>query len=280
MKFKEVRNTIKKMNITDIKICGINEYFMSMKLLDVEVVIMRSNGFVNITRLCNLEGKDFNDWKQLESSRRLLNTLKDNNKLHDPIINIRHTRIKINGEYVSQLLLDYVIPWISPYVATRVSILMRYYRRCVALNIETEKDIDHSQELQNQISKIDEVYDRSIKYISNRFKEIETSYYSKLSTYLLTKAERVLEKDYSMEQDIDNNEDIRTDEMIAAIEAEIEENNRRYLSIISGIRKQHAEDRINISKIMLSGDSFNEIIVKIRDYIETTAKPAVANNYE
>lgn len=272
MKFKEGNNTIKMMNITDIKIYSINKCFMSMKLLDVEVVIMRSNGFVNITRLCNSEGKNFNDWKQLESSKRLLNVLKDNCELHDPIINIKRTRIKINGEYVSQLLLDYVIPWISPYITTRVSILMRYYRRCIALNIETEKDIEYSQELQNQISNIDEVYDKFIKDISNHFKEIETSYYNKLSTYLLKKAERVLEKDYSKEQDVENNEDNHIDEMIDSIESEIKENNRYYMSSLNNVRKQQTEDHINISNIMLSGDPFNEIIVKIRNYIETRAK--------
>nr|WCB87133.1 CPPV322 N1R/p28-like protein [Cooks petrelpox virus] len=272
MKFKEGNNTIKMMNITDIKIYSINKCFMSMKLLDVEVVIMRSNGFVNITRLCNSEGKNFNDWKQLESSKRLLNVLKDNCELHDPIINIKRTRIKINGEYVSQLLLDYVIPWISPYITTRVSILMRYYRRCIALNIETEKDIEYSQELQNQISNIDEVYDKFIKDISNHFKEIETSYYNKLSTYLLKKAERVLEKDYSKEQDVENNEDNHIDEMIDSIESEIKENNRCYMSSVNNVRKQQTEDHINISNIMLSGDPFNEIIVKIRNYIETRAK--------
>ncbi|AID46969.1 N1R/p28 family protein [Penguinpox virus] len=268
----EGNNTIKMMNITDIKIYSINKCFMSMKLLDVEVIIMRSNGFVNITRLCNSEGKNFNDWKQLESSKRLLNVLKDNCELHDPIINIKRTRIKINGEYVSQLLLDYVIPWISPYITTRVSILMRYYRRCIALNIETEKDIDYSQELQNQISNVDEVYKKCIKDISNHFKEIETSYYNKLSTYLLKKAERVLEKDYSKEQYVDNNEDNHIDEMIDSIESEIKENNRCYVSSINNIRKQQTEDHINISNIMLSGDPFNEIIVKIRNYIETRVK--------
>ncbi|AUD40343.1 N1R/p28 family protein [Flamingopox virus FGPVKD09] len=272
MKFKEGNNTIKMMNITDIKIYSINKCFMSMKLLDVEVVIMRSNGFVNITRLCNSEGKNFNDWKQLESSKRLLNVLKDNCELHDPIINIKRTRIKINGEYVSQLLLDYVITWISPYITTRVSILMRYYRRCIALNIETEKDIEYSQELQNQISNIDEVYDKFIKDISNHFKEIETSYYNKLSTYLLKKAERVLEKDYSKEQDVENNEDNHIDEMIDSIESEIKENNRYYMSSLNNVRKQQTEDHINISNIILSGDPFNEMIVKIRNYIETRAK--------
>nr|WIK87635.1 N1R/p28 family protein [Oriental turtle dovepox virus] len=279
MKFKEGDNTIKIMNITDIKIYSINKCFMFMKLLDVEVVIMRSNGFVNITRLCNSEGKNFNDWKRLESSKRLLNILKDNCELRDPIINIKRNRIKINGEYVSQLLLEYVIPWISPYITTRVSILMRYYRRCITLNMETEKDIEYSQELQNQISNIDEVYDKYIKDISNHFKEIETSYYNKLSTYLLKKAECVLEKDYSKDQDVENNEDNHIDEIIDSIESEIKENNRCYMLSVNNVRKQQTEDHFNISNIMLSGGPFNEIIVKIRNYIETRAKLVIINNY-
>ena len=112
---------------------------------EFRVVMMKDNGFINVTKMCSSGGRDFKDWNRLKGSAQLIAafekqwaventmpesadselTLRDRNvqipTLRSPpciIIknfNITPTEQLISGTYIHPDLVPSVVRWISPF---------------------------------------------------------------------------------------------------------------------------------------------------------------------
>ena len=50
----------------------INDEYGYAKYLSHDVIIMKKNGYINMTKLCDQYGKAFRNWKQNKSSQELI----------------------------------------------------------------------------------------------------------------------------------------------------------------------------------------------------------------
>jgi hypothetical protein len=58
-------------NLRDIIYENINEHYGRGKYAGLEVIIMKKNGYVNATKLCQLGGKELKHWNRSDSAFEL-----------------------------------------------------------------------------------------------------------------------------------------------------------------------------------------------------------------
>ncbi|UOX38655.1 KilA N domain protein [Finch poxvirus] len=100
---------------------------------EVSLIIMKSNNYINATKLCESQKKNFRNWKKLSTSKFLIKDIKNiNNQLKMPnkdmIIEVKEgVNSKIQGFYVHQDLIYPIAYWISPIFAVKVNKIINYY---------------------------------------------------------------------------------------------------------------------------------------------------------
>lgn len=99
---------------------------------DFKVIIMKENGFINATKLCDLDGKQFCHQLQNESCKKLIETAKKSIKDKtgediEVIIKINNTINKLRGTYVHQKLIVHIASWVSSDFAMQVSDIVDNY---------------------------------------------------------------------------------------------------------------------------------------------------------
>ncbi|ARF02843.1 SWPV1-284 [Shearwaterpox virus] len=255
---------------TIINIYSINTRFILLKLQDIELITMVSNGYVNITSLCNSRDKQFEDWKNMETSKKLIKYIEDtkqeNIKLIVNIKGYKNNEI-LKGEYVSPELLQYVTYWISPYLGIKVSIMMRYYYRKILASIESQEDIVYGELIKTYVYKIKEKYDKQREEASKYFSDIETVIYSKLTACLLDKAGYVLFGNCSNLENSDKDID-EINKKIEDIEQELENNNNYRNTVLDIINTNHERSNIHIASLLIYNSNYKEILVQIKNYID------------
>lgn len=87
----------------------INDKFIFVEHDDLKITIMIEYNYVNATKLCNDYGKSFDDWLKNENVVRFISNI---NKEPEPVISINNENEIINGVYVGDLLLPYIVSWI------------------------------------------------------------------------------------------------------------------------------------------------------------------------
>ncbi|ANB50970.1 putative KilA-N domain-containing protein [Powai lake megavirus] len=110
---------------------NINDEYALGKFGDLEVVMMRENGYVNATNLCKKCGKDYKNWKRNDNSKELVGMLiKDINlPKHKLIISIKGGfNTKIRGTYVHPIILTNIATWISPSFSIKISIWIEEWK--------------------------------------------------------------------------------------------------------------------------------------------------------
>ncbi|AQN67949.1 kila N-domain protein [Saudi moumouvirus] len=111
---------------------NINDEYALGKFGDLEVVMMRENGYVNATNLCKKCGKDYKNWKRNDYSKELEQELIKRTYLpkHKLIISIKGgSNIKIRGTYVHPILLTSIANWISPLFAVKIGIWIEEWKK-------------------------------------------------------------------------------------------------------------------------------------------------------
>ncbi|AAR83553.1 p28-like protein [Canarypox virus] len=117
----------------DIITCCSCKGFNFVTYNDVSLIIMKSNNYINATKLCDSQKKDFRNWKKLSTSKFLIKDIKEiNNQLKtsnkDMIIEVKEgNNSKIQGFYVHQDLIYPIAYWISPIFAIKVNKIINYY---------------------------------------------------------------------------------------------------------------------------------------------------------
>jgi hypothetical protein len=117
------------------------------------VILDKSNGFINATKLCSFGGKEYKDWSRLKGSQELVETLQRNQILNSiqslqasaiadgtaqycplPAVckciqtsNVTDTDRLISGTYCHPLLIPHIACWVSPNFALMVSEIINYF---------------------------------------------------------------------------------------------------------------------------------------------------------
>ncbi|AZL89569.1 KilA-N domain-containing protein [Megavirus baoshan] len=123
---------------------NINDKYALGKFGDLEVVMMRENGFVNATNLCKKCGKDYKNWNQNSYSKELIKELikqlssgakkraREKSAAGFPAAEVTHT-VKggkltiIRGTYVHPKLIIHIASWCSTEYAMKVSDIVTEY---------------------------------------------------------------------------------------------------------------------------------------------------------
>ena len=97
----------------------IDSKYAYAKLDKLDVIMMKKNGYINATKLCDNAGKRFRQWKANKSSKQLIEEVaKENNT---PIQKIMEGKYITRGTYVHPKLIIHIVSWCNPKYALIVS---------------------------------------------------------------------------------------------------------------------------------------------------------------
>ncbi|CCU55684.1 N1R/p28-like protein [Choristoneura biennis entomopoxvirus] len=130
---------------------------------DFKLVIDKNTGCFNATKLCNLDGKQFKQWKRLEKSQELINYIKNfrggDHHLYFYEIKDSNNNIilkKFTGQYVSDDLILAIASWISPEFYMKCNNIIKHYF------INEFKTLSNT-EINNKIKEIENKYNNIIE---------------------------------------------------------------------------------------------------------------------
>jgi hypothetical protein len=105
-------------NIQNIIFEDINAEYGRGKYGDFEVIIMKSNAYINATKLCSNGGKQYKNWFNLQGSQKLIKYFQENLvDIKSPVSIVKKVGkglCKVNGTYVHPALIPHIATWISP----------------------------------------------------------------------------------------------------------------------------------------------------------------------
>lgn len=160
----------------------INDKFAYGMYLDIEVIIMKENGYINATRLCSdiskIIGKDkrFRDWKRISTTQDYINVIDSDLKqqamnLAGSIIENNKTPFEENylrGHYIHRYLITHLASWISPLYGLKVSkIVDEYYINKYNKISKEEKEIIITPYIE-RINRLEEIIDEKENEIERK----------------------------------------------------------------------------------------------------------------
>ncbi len=120
-------------NITDIAYQQIKGNYYWAQYGDFKVIMDRSNGYINATKLCQLastkEGKpkQFGMWKQNIWSGELIKAVSESCGIPQDSLLIEHkVSNELKGIYAHYSLVPHIASWASPVFAVKVSVIVNY----------------------------------------------------------------------------------------------------------------------------------------------------------
>jgi hypothetical protein len=122
--------TIKTL-INDLVFENINDKYAWGNYGEFKVMIMKENGYINVTKLCKSGGKEFFSWKRLDIADKFLDDV--SSALHIPKNDILITinggnQTLLRGTYAHPSTVNYIASWISPRFAIKVSSIIDEWR--------------------------------------------------------------------------------------------------------------------------------------------------------
>lgn len=128
---------------------NINDDFLCVKLNEYKLIIMKKNGYINATKLCNDHNKEYSDW--IMDNRDLVDKIKyminksnvftENDEILESVIDIKKNK-SVSGIYVHPLLIRCIAKWISSVVSSNVDLMIVKY------------ELNRSKKYTNEKSKI------------------------------------------------------------------------------------------------------------------------------
>jgi hypothetical protein len=176
-------------NIQRIIFEDINAEYGRGKYGDFEVIIMKSNGYINATKLCSNGGKKYKNWSRLQGSQELIKYFQENYKGPDMVFRsiAGGQIIEIRGTYVHPDLIPHIASWISPAFAFKVSKIVN--------NFIVQEYIEEDRKNKQVILEKETSIERLERKIDNQSKEIkELLSYGKKTTKSLKYVEETLDE--------------------------------------------------------------------------------------
>ena len=110
---------------------SIDDKFAYAKYGGFKVIMMRDNGYINVSNLCKEGGKEFKQWMSLEYSNAFLDSFStdlgipsSNLLIH---INGSNTNVLTRGTYAHPDLVPHIASWVSSEFAIKVSNIFKGY---------------------------------------------------------------------------------------------------------------------------------------------------------
>lgn len=128
-------------NIDNIRLAefeNIDEKFAWVYYGQIKLIIMKDNGYVHVSKLCNEGGKKYGNWKRSKQADHVIKCLLETLNLKsesDLIINVHNIRIGLRGTYVHPDLIIHIAMWISPMFSIYVNFIVSSWRK---MSIENE----------------------------------------------------------------------------------------------------------------------------------------------
>ena len=110
---------LKKLNMNNY--VDIDENFAYCKLENTKIIIMKSNGYINATKLGNQYNEKVKNWFTNKSSKKIISGVKKLLNGEEPYIMRNYGINKIKGTYVHPYLLTDICRWISADFSIKVS---------------------------------------------------------------------------------------------------------------------------------------------------------------
>nr|WCB87029.1 CPPV218 N1R/p28-like protein [Cooks petrelpox virus] len=262
------------MDCHKIKLHHINDKFCYAKLEDVSILVMKDNNYINISKLCKLENKKYKDWECMESSKKVIEKIE---KDYNVPIMIRVKGRKISGCYVCIELVHHVTRWISPYIASKVPILFRYYMKefnnvtGVCNDVLSNKNIIFGEILEILNSKykkdmkfLNIVYEKyrtiicwELDDIKLKSKKLRTQYQEELSKNLMTD---LLKNKYQMDVSYFRSK-------LIELKTKLDDNERNLISDSNNLRRKHVSDLEKIQTYLSSKEDYSTIIDLVTELI-------------
>lgn len=136
-------------------------------IIDDKEIQFREDGFINATQLCRVGRKKFGNWFQLESTKDLIKTLKNelNSNTHECasiVVDIKKGgNSKTQGSWIHPDLSIHLALWISPNFAIKVSSWVNEWRKYSEINenkfkeaiknLEPCRSVQREKEIQKQL---------------------------------------------------------------------------------------------------------------------------------
>lgn len=159
----------------------INEDYGMATYFDLQVIVMKSTGFVNCTEMCEYfsriteSGKKFKYWHSSITSNLLIKELASSSKTlsNNLVIDIRNESTPgINGKYCAQELIPAIICWASPaYFITMANIVNKHFVEKIK-GTELQIQLDTNKKLLNYV---EELLDRTDKIIDQNNDIVENT---------------------------------------------------------------------------------------------------------
>ncbi|AAV51136.1 putative KilA-N domain-containing protein [Acanthamoeba castellanii mimivirus] len=130
-------NVYEDNDIRNIIIEDINDNYSKGKFGNFHVVIMKKNGYMNATKLCDnisnkYKNKKFKHWNENKNSKELIEELSNFLKLpKNELIILKKggTNTEIRGSYAHPVLITHIAYWISPKFAVRIGFCMEEWKK-------------------------------------------------------------------------------------------------------------------------------------------------------
>jgi len=108
-------------SLLEIILEDLDDEYGKGKYGEFNVIVMKNNGFINATKICNDVGRKFSDWFAtkyytkthcIEIAKNVSSTVK--NKTNDLFISIKNEKNQIiSGTYVHPLIIPFILSWIG-----------------------------------------------------------------------------------------------------------------------------------------------------------------------
>lgn len=154
-----------------------NGIYCRGKFIDLDVIIMKSNGYINVTRLCanattqNGKEKRFRKWKSLDRSIELMNNISSDalkGASENLLIIIKtssKTLTEIRGTYAHPLLIPDIAAWASTKFAVKVSLIIQNYAIKKAIKEKELEITKNKKAIKEKDDKIDKLNNTLKKFI-------------------------------------------------------------------------------------------------------------------
>jgi len=110
---------------------SIDDKFAYAKYGEFKVMMMKDNGYINVTKLCKEGEKEFFHWKSLESSKKFLDSFSKGLNIPKSdlliIINSGNTNVLTRGTYAHPDLVPHIASWVNHDFAIKVSKIVKDY---------------------------------------------------------------------------------------------------------------------------------------------------------
>lgn len=141
-------------------ISEIEEQKYTLELNGIVILARKEDGYINVTKLCESQGKRIDKWKENKKSKELLETFKKLPRYDgkEPLISIKGGNSSIQGTYAHPDVAIQIAQWIDDFFALQVSSWIRELGTSGKVILGKEKTEEQLIELQRQLLEQKEIF--------------------------------------------------------------------------------------------------------------------------